>query len=687
MSQEQAIEAARNRIQQLVEEIAILSKRDLPTEQFLPEFLARVIKATDAKGGAVWLVGQRNAEGQAEFQLAAQVEFESSGFQSDEVQRAVILRALTECVNQKKPIALAPVQQQSDPNSLEAQLAQIRGETQPQAPQNKTPYPFLHIPLPLKDQVLGVVQVWLQPYVTTENYREFATFLGQLAAYVEQHFQSRRLGTLVVETQRLQHLLKYTGDLAGTVDPTEVARLAANYGRDLIGCERCSVLWNDHGSWRVLSISGQEVVEKKSTMVKALAAFVGAHVKGETVVLSKKELLAGHAIDASEGVEATPSRHGTDEIDLAYFEVSHVTSAAIAPVLDDDKQIVGAYFAESTTEGFFEGAPNSKEQPVARRVTDWLATHTGKQLRAAEDYASLPLLRVSKRLRATRLAFAGNKRRRTLVRLTTFGAIAAVILFYPKQDLVEGNCALMPEYHNAIVAEVPGRVEKVLVQEGSVVEKGQIVAQLDTRRLETELEAARKETARLEAEAERYRGGGDEASAQVASLQAGAARENARRLESDIAAGALRSPISGVILTKDVEKHAGEFIQIGTSLAEVASLNAWDLRVDVNQKDIGKLQSRLSKGAIETTYILYSQTAHTLKTELKQSRQISTAAEARDVEHVFVVTLDNVDIPQEIRETMRPGLTGKAKFDLGRKPLGWIWLKRIWDWAQLRFIG
>jgi hypothetical protein len=39
MSQEQAVEAARTRIQRLVEEIALLAKKDLATEQFLPEFL------------------------------------------------------------------------------------------------------------------------------------------------------------------------------------------------------------------------------------------------------------------------------------------------------------------------------------------------------------------------------------------------------------------------------------------------------------------------------------------------------------------------------------------------------------------------------------------------------------------------------------------------------------------------
>jgi len=704
MSQEQAIEAARNRIQRLVEEIAALAKRELPTEQFLPEFIGRVVKATDARGGAVWLVGQRNAEGKAEFQLAAQVEFESSGFQGDEVQRALILRALTECVNGKKPVAMQPMQQQQQaPGSLESQLAQLRGEEQPQGPQNRTPFPFLYVPLPLKDQVLGVIQVWLQPYVTAENYREFATFLGQLASYVEAHFQSRRLGSLVVETQRLQHLLKYTGDLAGTLDPTEVARLATNYGRDLIGCERCSVLWKEGHSWRVLSISGQEIVEKKSTMVKALAAFVDAHVKPETITLSKKDLLAGHAASttppASEPAEGetpasteaapapAPHRPSTDEVDLAYFEVSHVTSAAITPLLDDEKQIIGAYFAESTSEGFFEGAGGNKDQAVAVRITDWLATHTGKQLRAAQDYHSLPFLPVTKRMRATRVALTGNKRRRNLMRLAIWGGIAAAILLYPKQDAVEGNCVLMPELHNAVVAEVPGRVEKILVQEGSRIAKGEPVAVLDTRRLETELEGARKETARLEAEGERYRGAGDEASAQVASLQAAAARENAKRLEGDIAAGTLRSPINGVILTKDVEKHVGEFIQVGTVVAEVAALEDWNLKMDVNQRDIGKLEEKLGGKALPVTYILYSQTAHTLAAQLTSTRQISAAAEARENEHVFVVTLEKVAVPQEIQTSLRPGLTGKAKVDLGRRPLGLLWVSRVWKWVQMRLIG
>lgn len=682
MSQDQAIEAARTRIQRLVEEIALLAKKEMPSEQFFPEFIGRVAKACDARGGAVWLVGQRNAEGNSEFQLAAGIEFESSLFQTDEVQRALLLRAMQECAASRKPIVLAPQHQQPDPNSTQAQLAQLQGTAS--APQNKTPYPFLHVALPLKDAVVGVLQLWLQPYVTPQNYAEFAQFLGSLVGYVETHLQSRRLGTLVLETQRLQHLLKFTTDLAGSLEILEVSRLAANYGRDLIGCERCSVLWLDGAKWRVLSISGQEVVEKKSSMVKAMTAFVGAHVRSEAVTLSKKELLARHAGNGDPAAALDLARNGhSDDIDRAYFDVSHVVSAVIAPVLDEQKQLVGAYFAESTNEGFFD----AKDAPP-HRVTEWLALHTGKSLIAAHDYQTLPFLTVGRRLRATRLALTGPKRQRNFFRLIVFGGLAAAILLLPWMDKIEGDCSLVPEQHAAIVPEVAGRIEKILVREGSKVSRGDPIAQLDKRRIETELERSEAEIRGLHAEAEKARGSvpSDEASAQIADLQALAAEKNAEKLRADLEATTLRSPIDGVVLTKDVEKHGGEALQAGQPFAEVAALDAWDVRIDVPERDIGKIEQRLEKGPIEVGFILYSESAQRLTSTLEHKTQISAAAEPRHEGNVFVITLENVAIPERVQTSMRPGLSGRAKIQLGRKPLIFLWARDLWNWGRMRML-
>jgi hypothetical protein len=688
MSQEQTIEAARLRIQRLVEEIAVLSKRDLRSEEYFAQFLVRVVQACDAKGGAVWLVGQRGADGKSSFELAAQVEFESSLFQGDEAQRAVLLKMLSDTVTAKQPHVLPPAHQQPQQVSTLQQSA-------PQQSANRTPYPFLHVPLNLKDQVIGVLQVWMQPYVQASHYQEFATFLSSLATHVEQHLQGRRLGNLVVEVNRLQHVLKFTNDLAGTLDPLEVARLGANYGRDLIGCERCSILHLQGDRWVVLSISGQEVVEKKSSMVKAMAAFVGAHATTETVILSKKELLARaeapHATEQAEDGTLVATTTRTDAIDLAYFELSHVISAVIAPLHNADKEIVGALFAESTAEGFFESAAGAKEPAQSQRLAEFLATHTGRVLLAAQDHTSLPFLAVTRRMRDARHAVTGKHRGRVLFKTGLIAAIIAGILLYPKTDTIEGNCGLTPMSRSAIVPEVPGRVEKVFVREGTRVKKGDPIAQLDKFRLETELAKFAQDHQRLENEAKRLSGQGDEASAQVAMLEARSIEEQEKILRNDLASTTLRAPIDGVILTKDIELRAGEFIQAGTAFGEVAGLDHWEVQTEVPEKQIGLLEKRLgpagSTRPVPMSFILYSQSAHTFRTEITGHDRISAVAYPREKESVFIITVPDVPVPETMRPALRPGLTGRAKIELGRKPLIAIWARKVWHWVQLKWIG
>ncbi len=361
--------------------------------------------------------------------------------------------------------------------------------------------------------------MWLQPYVIPANYQEFVTFLTSLCSHVEQHLHSRRLGNLVMENQRLQQVLKFSSDVAGSLDPLEVSRLSANYGRDLIGCERCSVLTLRGDRWFVQAISGQEIVEKKSSMVKAMAAFVGIHaqpgafkkqdvdaktgallVRHELLVLSKKELLAraesyngsngDHAaLPDGESPKADATRR-TDEIDLAYFEHSHVISAAIAPMFDSDQELIGAFFAESTTEGFFDAPGAGKEASGAQRLTEWLALHTGKSLIAAQDYRSIPFLAVTRRLRDAQHALTGRKRHRVLLRLGVLGAVLFLAAIYPKSNAVDGGCSVTPHVRAAVVPQIPGVVQKVFVHEGDHVKKGDPIAQMDTSRLELERDSA-----------------------------------------------------------------------------------------------------------------------------------------------------------------------------------------------------
>jgi Biotin-lipoyl like/HlyD family secretion protein len=719
MAQDTSIEAARARIQRLVDEISAISKKEMRSEEYFQQFLTRAVQATDAKGGAVWLVAQRGPEAKAEFQLVSQVEFESALFHTDEVQHAILLRALSDTVREKKPVVSPPEPPAPAPGSLEAQMLQMQGA--PAVPQgsNKTVYPFFHIPLLVKDQALGVLQVWLQPYVKQAAYQEFVIFLTSLAGHLEQHLQSRRLGTLVMENQRLQQVLRFTQDLAGVLDPLEISRLSVNYGRDLVGCERCSLLTYHGLKWRVLAISGQEVVEKKSSMVKAMAAFVGAHavpeafarhetdtrtgapvVRHESLLLSKKALLA--RAEAAVGVEAEPgaangSAHAdgnhalatrrTDEIDLAYFEHSHVVSAAIAPLFDREKQLVGAYFAESTAEGFFEPAPNSKEASSGHRLTEWIALHTAKALEAAHDYHSLPFLAVTSRMRNARAALTGHHRRRTMSRLAIMGGLILAASFYPKVDQIDGTCSVIPTHRGLVASEVQGRVAKVYVREGQHVKKGERIAQMDISRLETELGGRVEEERRYKAEAERYQSIGDEGNAQISRTYAAIMAKSVEKYEADIAAMTLTSPIDGVVVTKDLELQTDEVIQAGAPFAEIADLEEWNLNIEINERKIGVLGAALREHSPRTVnYILYSHSASKLSAELTSIQQVSAEAYPREKEEIFIVTIPSIPVSDELKRTLRPGLTGRANIIFGREPVIWWAAKHFVDWLRLKIL-
>jgi multidrug efflux pump subunit AcrA (membrane-fusion protein) len=688
MSNPTSLEAARSRIQRLVDEIAALSKKDLRTEEFFPLFLQKTTQACDAKGGAIWLVSKAGQAQQPEFQLAAEVEFETSLFQKDEVQRALLLQILAQVVNQRTPVVLSPASA-PESGSLEAMLQQ--GDPTKAGQRNRTPHPFLQVPLLMKEQVVGVLQVWLQPYVSPQNYPEFVTFLSSLGTYVEQHLQSRRIGSLIVENQRLQHLLKFASDLAGSLDPQEVARLASHYGRDLIGCERCSIAWIREGVWEILSISGQETVEKKSTTVKALLDFVRTHTGSSLVALAKKDLLPAPAAAADTAGTAAPEQ---ETVDGSYFELSHMLSCTVVPFLSGEGEILGALFAESSSEGLFvaaaaAGEAGPREHSTSCRIAEWIAVQTGRSLEAASEYQSLPFLAPGRQLRAARRQLAGSRRRKTLIRLWSAGAVLGLLALYPSMEQVDANCNLLPVQRAVVVPEIPGRLERILVKEGDPVEKDAAIAQLDSRRIETDLAANAQERQRFQAESERYRSLGDEANAQVALLQARVADQTEKKLRADLESATLRSPIRGVVLSKDLDLRAGEFLQTGAPFAELADLSRWELVVEVDEKKIGRVEMALSRnpGGLPVRYLLYSHSADTLAARLRQPSQISSFAQPRENQSVFLLSIRDVEIPARLLPAMRPGLTGRAKVQLGRKPLAYLTACRVWDWLRLRLLS
>jgi multidrug efflux pump subunit AcrA (membrane-fusion protein) len=210
---------------------------------------------------------------------------------------------------------------------------------------------------------------------------------------------------------------------------------------------------------------------------------------------------------------------------------------------------------------------------------------------------------------------------------------------------------------------------------------------MNTDRLKLDLDGAEQEMLRYSADADRLRASGDEAGAQVSMLEVKVLEQQAKKLQADIDSATLRSPIDGVVMTKDLELRAGEVLQQGAPFAEIDDLTSWQLHAEINERDIAPVEEALAqKGPLDMTYVLYSQSAHVLHARINDRQQISASAYPRDKDNVFLVTIDNPNIPPDILSDMRPGLTGRAKLQLGRESLIVTIARKFYRWCQFRMI-
>ena len=66
-------------------------------------------------------------------------------------------------------------------------------------------------------------------------------------------------------------------------------------------------------------------------------------------------------------------------------------------------------------------------------------------------------------------------------------------------------------------------------------------------------------------------------------------------------------------------------------------------------------------------------------------QQISPALHPGETGGVFGITLPEISLPQDLSGLMRPGLTGRAKIELGRQPAATVLLRKFTRWLRMRW--
>ncbi|GEP45522.1 efflux RND transporter periplasmic adaptor subunit [Brevifollis gellanilyticus] len=640
-------------LQTLSQELARLAASGGSDGEVLQSVLTRLIHATDALGGAIWMVVKREGNDMS-LKLAAGTNVEEAAGAADSAQRQQVLRAATEVILSSQPLVLMPAspgQEVVTPGVLV----------------NLGPHGIVGVLLRSGDDHLGSVQLWFPRHNDPKKLAELALMVQTLMVELGPRLRSRHIRELGAQSRRQQQLLQMALDVTGQLDTKQAARLAAAHARELLGINRVSFLIHEGDRWRVVGVSGQAEVDERSEPVTRMIKLASKEVRDHAWVIIRGE--------------------GTPPVDW-YFEDTQMQSAVMIPLRDGaEGRVIGLMLGESIESATFgsAGMPGDP-RPPALALAQWLADLTGKSLCAALVHQSLPLGPTLAKLGRWRTEAMATHKRRWWTWTLAFGLLILAGFFWPLTAKIEGDCTLLPRKRALITAEAAGRVDEVLVREGDRVKKDQIIAKLDTRRLQTELESTAQARKRLEAEAERQRGQGKEALARIATLEAQSTAEMEKRLQLEIDLAQMRAPIDGVMMTKDIHLRTGTFLQAGEALAEIATIDGWDLRMDVPEADIAEVEEALEKKSPrEVRYLLYTQSARELSASLKDKSQISPALQASKDGGVFSITLPEVMLPEELLPLMRPGLTGRAKIELENRAAGRLLLRKFTRWLRMHW--
>jgi multidrug efflux pump subunit AcrA (membrane-fusion protein) len=471
-------------------------------------------------------------------------------------------------------------------------------------------------------------------------------------------------------------------ELHGSLDLELAAAAAADHIRHWVGCSRVSILLKRGRRYRVVAVSGLDHFDRRSESVRSLENLVTQRVR----------------IIVVRGADGPHSTHPAHDSPVSSSREDGrpwlIEVTPLPPPWHDGGPVFGALAAED-----FDQTVTWTDQ--RRERFQLAAVQATVAIRNALHHQQLPLRRLGRLLQALGWGSVTSLVFRWAAAAVVLASITAALVFVQTDFNITGRGLLKPAVQRDVFAGVDGIVDEVRAEHGQTVVADAMLLRLRSPQLEqqrAQLEGQLQTTEQEIVDLTALRGGrsrmGEASTWSQNELAARLEELNAVKesLNGQIAALSrheqeleLPSPVSGSILTWEVEQLLeGRPVHAGQRLLTVADLNGpWQLELRVPDRDIGHVLAAQQTAA--PLRVMF-----TTATDL-DTRHFGTIVDiGQTVEYdvldgpVVVVTAD-VDAEHEFER--RPGETVYPQIYCGRRALGYVWFRRLYErlaaWAAL----
>jgi multidrug resistance efflux pump len=250
-------------------------------------------------------------------------------------------------------------------------------------------------------------------------------------------------------------------------------------------------------------------------------------------------------------------------------------------------------------------------------------------------------------------------------------SVAAILAFVSGEHTVSARSVTEGSVQRAIVAPFDGYVQLAPIRAGDQVREGDLLAKLNDKDLVLDQLKARNDRDRLQ---QKYRDALAKHDRPEMSALAAQVRQSEAQLalaEEKLAKSRITAPFAGIVVSGDLSQNLGSPIERGKVLFEVAPLDQYRVVLQIDERDIGYVNVG-QKGRLA----LAGLPGRLLPLRVSKVTPVAAAEEGRNFFRVEA-HLEDVGL------TLRPGMEGVGKIDVGRAPLVWIWIHPLFEWAWL----
>jgi biotin carboxyl carrier protein len=411
-------------------------------------------------------------------------------------------------------------------------------------------------------------------------------------------------------------------------------------------CACVSLGWLKDGYIRLQAISHMERFEKKMDVVQILeAAMEEAFVQDDEIVLPQ------------------PKDSTTVVRDHEAFSRDQDAQYMVSLPIRLDGEPVGVLFCERSKEAFSE-----IDIRGLRVLCDQAARRLGDLKRSDRWFGA----RLAVSARETLSRFFGIEHTFAKCMGILACVILGIFLFGYWNYRVEAPFILKTDDLAYLPAPFDGYIADVHVDVGDLVGEGELLLTLDTRELLLEESTAIANQIRYSREAEKARAENALAEMKIAQALEDQAKAQLGLVRYHLNNARIRAPFPGIVVEGDLKEMLGAPVRKGDVLFKVAMIQRMYAELDLDERDVHEV------AVGRTGEIAFVSRPH-LKFPIKVER-IEPVSVAKEDGNVFIA---RSLFTGEVAGWWRPGMSGVAKVNVGKRNIMWIFTHRTVDFFRL----